>query len=100
MPRPVEWTWPEIRDLHAPYVPLYTLAGILIGGCWPRRQQRIGRWALWLLAAAPLSVTIISLTRGAPSGWSSRTWLHLAIVVPALTWVIGDGSRTRKEAGS
>jgi hypothetical protein len=135
VPRPPEWTWPELRDraevglffggvagcvallialgygaiaraagrsapagaslaLHAAYLGLYALMGLVISALWPRRRDGLGRWTLWMLAATPLSVTILSLARGAPFGWSARSWLHLAIMIPAFTWVIGDGPKS------
>src|SRR5262249_45999254 len=76
--------------LHAKYIVMYAMAGLLIGALWPRRRDLLGRWTLSMLAATPISVTFLSIARGAPSGWGARSWLHLAIMIPALTWVIGD----------
>jgi hypothetical protein len=88
-------------SLHAALIGLYLLAGLLIGAFWPRRQDGLGRWTLWMLAATPLSVTILALVRGSPLGWSERSWLHLAIMIPAFTWVIGDGPKfPRRESSS
>jgi hypothetical protein len=76
--------------LHAGYVGLYACVGLAIGALWPRRRDGLGRWTLWMLAATPLSITILSLARGSPPGWSAQSWLHLAIMIPAFAWVLGD----------
>lgn len=86
-------TVPRALATHASLILLYLAIGMLIGTLWPRRADRLGRWTLWLLAAVPLAVTIMAIARGAPAGWSARSWWQLAIVIPALTWVMGDGSK-------
>ncbi len=85
---------PGSLALHAGYLGLYAAVGLVIGALWPRRHDGLGRWTLWMLAATPLSVTILSLVRGAPHAWSARSWLQLAIMIPAFTWVIGDGPKS------
>lgn len=85
----------RVVPLNLALLLVYILAGGAIGGAWPLRQTRGGRVLLWLIAATPVSITLISLEYGPPTGWPARAWLWLPVMIPAFAWVLGSGSGRR-----
>ncbi len=81
-----------LLQLHGMYMVGYLAVGGLIGASWPLRHTGPGRWALWLLSATVLSVSLMSVRHGAPLHWPRQAWFQLAVMGPALAWVIGSGA--------
>ncbi len=85
-----------VLRVHAAGIAGYVVVGATTGGLWPLRRTTWGHWLLWLMAAAMLSVTLTCVAHGAVTAWPPEAWPRLALMVPALAWVLGS---RRSDAG-
>ena len=69
------WTLVKLSiALHALYIVLYVLSGIVIASLWPTQRTIFGRWGLWFLATATGAFSVNSVAYGPPWAWSSLEW--------------------------
>jgi len=79
--------------VHLPLVAAYAAAGGAMGAAWSARVGRRGAWGLRLIAATPVSFTLVALRHGPLTGWPPRARLWLPLVIPAFAWVLGSSRR-------
>ena len=81
---------------HAALLPLYALAGALIGARWSWRATPGGHFGLRCLAATAVAATVASVTLGPVWRWPAAQWPRVLLLIPAFAWVFGGRRRAAR----
>lgn len=87
------FAWRTAIVMHLAYLPLYALAGGVIGARWPLRTTPGGHFGLRSIAAVPVAVTVASVTLGPIWRWPASAWPKVLLMIPAFAWVFGGPAR-------